>query len=130
MLHHDVANVSPLHTAQEEQLTIRCFTLHNSVIPDDTFKSPARNYEHMASWLFSPNDGTISPVSSNSSSIGCFSGNNEQPPHPGSPMIHGCNLFFANLYHHPSGQFLHFLPLWTSLKNAGDCRSPYSAARR
>ena len=36
--------------------------------------SPPRDYEHMDNWLFRPHDGTISPISSTSSSIGYFSG--------------------------------------------------------
>ena len=74
VLHHDTANASLLRTAQEDNPTIRRFTLHNPVIPDDIFMSPPREYEEMVNWLYSPNDGTISPVSSDHSSIGYFSG--------------------------------------------------------
>ena len=74
VLPHDTANTSLLHTAQEDNPTIRRFTLHNPVIPDDIFMSPPRNYEEMLNWLYSPNDGTISPVSSDHSSIDYFSG--------------------------------------------------------
>ena len=74
MLHHDTANTSLLHTAQEDNPTIRRFTLHNPVIPDGIFMSPPRNYEEMVNWLYSPNDGTVSPVSGDHSSIGYFSG--------------------------------------------------------
>ena len=74
VLHHDTANTSLLHTAQGDNPTFRRFTLHNPIVPDDIFMSPPRNYEEMANWLYSPNDGTISPVSSDNSSIGFFSG--------------------------------------------------------
>ena len=50
-LHHDTANASLLHTAQEDNPTIRRFTLHNPVIPDDIFMSPPRDYEDIANWL-------------------------------------------------------------------------------
>ena len=36
--------------------------------------SPPRNYDDTANWLYSPNDGTIRPVSREHSSIGHFSG--------------------------------------------------------
>ena len=34
--------------AQDDQSTIRRFTLHNPVIPDDTFMSPSQKYNNMA----------------------------------------------------------------------------------
>ena len=46
VLHHEVTKASLLHTAQEDQPTIRCFTVHNPVITDDEFMIPPRNYEH------------------------------------------------------------------------------------
>ena len=74
VLHNDNANTTLLYTAQEDNSTIRRFIRHNPVLPDDIFMSPPRNYEEMENWLYSPNDGTISPVSSAHSSIGYFSG--------------------------------------------------------
>ena len=74
VLHHDTAPVAILSTASEEGPTIRRFTRDNPVIQDDINNSPPRNYHEMDGWLFAPNNGTVSPISSNSSSIGYFSG--------------------------------------------------------
>ena len=74
VLFHEAAPISILATAQSDTLPSRKFTNNNPIIPDDEFMSPPRDYEHMDNWLFRPHDGTISPISSNSSSIGYFSG--------------------------------------------------------
>ena len=73
VLYHETAPASILTTAQEDTLPIRRFTNVNPIIPDDIFMSPPRNYDNMNSWLYSPNDGTMSPIS-DTSSIGYFSG--------------------------------------------------------
>ena len=73
VLYHESAPDSILSTAQEDTLPIRRFTNVNPIIPDDIFMSPPRNYDNMNTWLYSPNDGTMSPIS-DTSSIGCFSG--------------------------------------------------------
>ena len=73
VLYHETAPASILTTAQEDTLPIRRFTNDNAIIPDDIFMSPPRNYDNMNSWLYSPNDGTMSPMS-DTSSIGYFSG--------------------------------------------------------
>ena len=73
VLYHETAPASILSTAQEDTLPIRRFTNVNPIIPDDIFMSPPRNYDNMDSWLYSPNDGTMSPIS-DTSSIGYFSG--------------------------------------------------------
>ena len=73
VLYHETAPASILTTAQEDTLPIRRFTNVNPIIPDDIFMSPPRNYHNMNSWLHSPNDGTMSPLS-DTSSIGYFSG--------------------------------------------------------
>ena len=86
MLHYDVANVSLLDTAQD-QLTICRFTLHDPVIPDDTFMSPPRNYDHLASWLYSPNDGTISQSLATPAQLVLFRAATGGPTHPGCHMI-------------------------------------------
>ena len=74
MLHHDTAPMAILSTASEEGPTIRRFTRDNPVIQDDINVSPPRDYDEMDSWLFAPINGTVSPISSHSSSIGYFSG--------------------------------------------------------
>ena len=73
VLYHETAPASILSTAQDDTFPIRRFTNVNPIIPDDIFMSPPRNYDNMNSWLYSPNDGTISPIS-DTSSIGYFSG--------------------------------------------------------
>ena len=73
VLYHETAPASILTTAQEDTLPIRRFTNVIPIIPDDIFMSPPRNYDNMNSWLYSPNDGTMSPIS-DTSSIGYFSG--------------------------------------------------------
>ena len=73
VLYHETAPASILSTAQEDTLPIRRFTNVNPIIPDDIFMSPPKNYDNMNSWLYSPNDGTMSPKS-DTSSIGYFSG--------------------------------------------------------
>ena len=73
VLYHETAPASILSTAQEDTLPIRRFTNVNPIIPDDVFMSPPRNYDNLNSWLYSPNDGTMSPIS-DTSSIGYFSG--------------------------------------------------------
>ena len=73
VLYHETAPASILTTAQEDTLPIRRFTNVNPIIPDDIFMSPPRNHDNMNSWLYSPNDGTMSPIS-DTSSIGYFSG--------------------------------------------------------
>ena len=70
---HESAPASILSTAQEDTLSIRRLTNVNPIIPDDIFMRPPRNYDNMNSWLYSPNDGTMSPIS-DTSSIGYFSG--------------------------------------------------------
>ena len=74
VLYHESAPISILATAQSDTLPSRKFTNNNRIIPDDEFMSPPRDCEHMDNWLYRPHDGTISPISSNSSSIGYFSG--------------------------------------------------------
>ena len=74
VLYHESAPISILATAQSDTLPYRKFDNSNPIIPDDEFTSPPRNYENMDNWLYGPHDGTISPISSNSSSIGYFSG--------------------------------------------------------
>ena len=74
VLYHESAPISILATAQSDTLPYRKFANSNPIIPDDEFMSPPRNYENMDNWLYGPHDGTISPISSNSSSIGYFSG--------------------------------------------------------
>ena len=74
VLHHDTAPVAIQSTANEDGPTIRRFTRDNPVIQDSMDISPPRNYYEMDSWLFAPSDGTVSPISSYSSSIGSFSG--------------------------------------------------------
>ena len=74
VLHHDTAPVAVLSTANEDGPAIRRFTRDNPVIQDGMDLSPSRNYHAMNSWLFAPSDGTVSPISSYSSSIGYFSG--------------------------------------------------------
>ena len=74
VLYHESAPISILETAQSDTLPSRKFTNFNPIIPDDEFMSPPRDYEHMDNWLYRPHDGSISPISSDSSSIGYFSG--------------------------------------------------------
>ena len=74
VLYREAAPILILATAQSDTLPTRKFTNNNPIIPDDEFMSPPRDNEHMDNWLFRPHDGTISPISSNSSSIGYFSG--------------------------------------------------------
>ena len=74
VLHHDTAPIAILSTASEEGPTIRRFTRDNPVIQDDINVSPPRDYNEMDSWLFAPINGTVSPISSHSSSLGYFSG--------------------------------------------------------
>ena len=74
VLHHDTAPVAILSTASEESPTIRRFTRDNPVIKDDINISPPQNYHEIDSWLFAPKIGTVSPISSHSSSIAYFSG--------------------------------------------------------
>ena len=61
--HHDTAPVTFLSTANENGPTIRRLTRDNPVIQDEIDR-----------WLFAPSDGTVSPISNYSSSIGYFSG--------------------------------------------------------
>ena len=72
--YHESAPISILETAQSDTLPSRKFTNFNPIIPDDEFMSPPRDYEHMDNWLYRPHDGSISPISSDSSSIGYISG--------------------------------------------------------
>ena len=74
VLHQESAPISILATAQSETLPFRKFTNSNPIIPDDEFMSSPRDDKNMNKWLYRPHDGTISPVSSNSNSIGYFSG--------------------------------------------------------
>ena len=79
VLYHETAPASIFSTAQDDTFPIRRFTNVNPIIPDDIFMSPPRNYDNMNSWLYSPNDGTKSPIS-DTSSIG-------QLTRPGYPTI-------------------------------------------
>ena len=74
MLHHNTAPATILFTANEDGPTIRMFARENPVIQDDIDNIPPRNYHEMDSWVFAPNNGTVSPIFSHSSSIGYFSG--------------------------------------------------------
>ena len=74
VLHHDTAPVAILSTANEEGPIIQRFTRDNPVIQDDINSSPSQRYHEMDSWFFAANNGTVSPISSHSSSIGYFSG--------------------------------------------------------
>ena len=74
VLHYDTAPVTILSTATEDGSTIRRFTRDNPVIQDGIDFSPPRNYHEMNSWLYAPNNDTVSPISNASSSIGYFSG--------------------------------------------------------
>ena len=74
VLHPDTAPETILLPANKNGPTIRRFTRDNPVIQDGMDLSPPRNYHEMNSWLFAPSDGTVSPISSYSSSIGYFSG--------------------------------------------------------
>ena len=83
VLYHETAPISILSTAQEDPLPIRRFTRNNPLILNGVFQSPRRDYDNIASWLFHSEDGTNSPISNNSSSVGYFPGRTVQPTHPG-----------------------------------------------
>ena len=74
VLLYDTAPVTILSTATEDGSTIRRFTWDNPVIQDGIGFSPPRNYHEIDSWLYAPNNGTVSHISSDFSSIGYFSG--------------------------------------------------------
>ena len=66
VLYHESATKSILMTDQDS-LPIRTFTTINPIIPDDVFMSAPRYFEKMNSWLHSPNELEMSPISSNTS---------------------------------------------------------------
>ena len=74
VLHHDTAPVTILSTATEGGAINRRFTRDNPVTQDGIDFSPPRNYHEMDSRLYAPNNGTVSPISNDSSSIGYFLG--------------------------------------------------------
>ena len=110
VLYHESAPISILSTAQADTLPFRRFTNSNPIIPDDEFMSPPRDYENMDNRLYRPHDRTISPVSSNSSSIGYFSGSDWTTDSSWmyyDPMMQ--SIFQPQFLPH-SGQFNHFFP--------------------
>ena len=110
VLYHESAPISILATAQSDTLPSRKLTNSNPIIPDDEFMSPPRDYENMDNWLYRPHDGTMSPISSNSSSIGYFSGSDwttDSSWMSYDSMIH--SIFQPPSLPH-SGQFHHFFP--------------------
>ena len=124
VLHHDTVPVTILSTANEDGPTIRRFIRDNPVVQDGINISPPRNYHETDSWLFAPNNGTVSPTSSHSSSFGYFRGAIGRLTRLGSHTTLWYKPFSNRFFQRRSGRFLHFLPYWTSLKKPGDCRDP------
>ena len=129
VLYHESAPISILATAQSDTLTYRKFANSNPIIPDDEFMSPLRNYENMDNWLYGPHDGTISPISSNSSSIGYFSGSDWSTDSSWMSYDSMIQSIFQPPISSPFRSTSPLLPLLTLLIKAGDCHSRHRAVK-